>query len=99
MEAYEAIRSRRSIKPDKMKPDPVDRAVLNTMLEAARWAPTHGMTEPWRFIVFEGEARRHLANAVVETSRKEGEVIAENDARREKAQRNFCTPPVVIAIV
>jgi nitroreductase len=99
MEAVEAIRSRRSIKPDKMKPDPVDRALLEQMLDAARWAPTHGMSEPWRFVVFEGEARRDLARAVVATSAKEGEVVEENDARYQKAMRNFCTPPVVIAIV
>jgi nitroreductase len=99
METFDAIRSRRSIKPDKMKPDPVDRAALERIFEAARWAPTHGMTEPWRFIVFEGDARKQLANAVIETMAKDGEVIAENDARREKAIKNFTTPPIVVAIV
>eukprot|EP00941_MAST-03F_sp_MAST-3F-sp1_P002323 g2323.t1 len=30
------------------------------MLEAANWAPTHKMTEPWRFAVFEDEESRRV---------------------------------------
>ncbi|MGA0408414.1 MAG: nitroreductase family protein, partial [Limisphaerales bacterium] len=56
------IRSRRSIKPNLMDPDkPVDPMLLDTLLENANWAPTHGLTEPWRFTVFTGTARRKLA--------------------------------------
>jgi nitroreductase len=100
MEVLDAIRSRRSIKPDKMKSDPVDRVILDRMLEASNWAPTHGLTEPWRFIVFEGEARKQLADAVVSTMTSEKEpAIPEGDARREKAIKNFTTPPYTIAIV
>lgn len=29
---------------------------IRSLLELADWAPTHGKTEPWRFIVFEGAA-------------------------------------------
>lgn len=31
-------------------------ADIRQLLELANWAPTHGMTEPWRFIVYENEA-------------------------------------------
>src|ERR1051326_6502439 len=51
----------------------IERGVIERVLEAANWAPSHGQTEPWRFIVFEGEARRALAEAVVETMRGDGE--------------------------
>jgi nitroreductase len=27
------------------------------MLEAARWAPTHKLTEPWHFVVLEGSSK------------------------------------------
>ena len=57
MDLFDAIRLRRSIKPEKMKPDPVPRALLDRMLEAANWAPSHGLTEPWRFVVHTGDAR------------------------------------------
>jgi nitroreductase len=100
MDVFDAIRLRRSIKPDKMKPDPVDRAVLERLLEAANWAPSHGRTEPWRFIVFEGDARKALAEAVVSTmAPPDQETLPADDPRREKVLRNFLTPPICIAII
>ncbi len=56
------IRQRRSVKPTFMDPEkPVDATLLDTLLENANWAPTHGLTEPWRFTVFTGSARQKLA--------------------------------------
>jgi nitroreductase len=40
------------------------------MLEAAKWAPNHGLTEPWRFTVYSGEARRPLGDAFAEAYRQ-----------------------------
>ncbi len=59
-----AIRGRRTIKPKSLKPDAVDESLVETVLEAARWAPSHGRTEPWRFVVFTGEGRRALGDAI-----------------------------------
>ncbi len=52
------IRNRRSSKPADMNGKKIDNAVINQLLELADWAPTHAMTEPWRFIVYEGEAKK-----------------------------------------
>ena len=52
------IKKRRTINPKDLliANDDSDRRVtkyeLDLMLEAANWAPTHGRTEPWRFVVF-----------------------------------------------
>ena len=54
--ALELIRSRRSIFPKDLSGMPVPRHLLARGLEAANWAPTHGKTEPWRFVVFAGAA-------------------------------------------
>ncbi|MDR7544734.1 MAG: nitroreductase [Armatimonadota bacterium] len=59
MTVLEAIKARRSV--GKMRPDPVPRPVLEQMLEAAVWAPNHRLTEPWRFYVLDGEAKRRFA--------------------------------------
>jgi nitroreductase len=48
----ELIRTRRSVKPGQFAPGRLDDALIHTLLEAARWAPTHAMTQPWRFSVF-----------------------------------------------
>ena len=46
------------------KPEPVPAEVLDDLLEAARWAPSAGNLQPWRFVVVHAEAvRRRLAEA------------------------------------
>ena len=61
-EASRLIRERRSIYPNMYSDEPVDDAVIREMLENANWAPTHRLTEPWRFVVFKGEGLRKLAD-------------------------------------
>jgi nitroreductase len=48
------IRERRSVKPSLMNGKQIPTTVIQHLLELADWAPTHGRTEPWRFIVFSG---------------------------------------------
>lgn len=67
MEVLEAIRTRRSIR--KYKTDPVDDQTLNTVLDAARWAPSWENTQCWRFIVVRDSATRSkLADTLDETN-------------------------------
>jgi nitroreductase len=49
MELEQAIRSRRTHKV--FGPEPVAPAVIEELLELARWAPNHNLTNPWRFRV------------------------------------------------
>jgi nitroreductase len=46
------IKSRRSVKPFMMNGGKVPDAQVQSLLELADWAPTHGQTEPWRFVVY-----------------------------------------------
>lgn len=57
------IRERRSIKPDAYSGEVIDRTSIELMLENAHWAPNHGKTEPWYFIVYAGEGRKRLGEA------------------------------------
>ena len=66
---YGILKERRSFNLRDLRPDPVDSASLAHMLEAANWAPSHGRTEPWRFTVFVGEARRRLGEVLAEAYR------------------------------
>ncbi|MEZ5038425.1 MAG: nitroreductase [Saprospiraceae bacterium] len=52
----ELLRSRRSIFPPTYNDKPIDQSIIEEVLENANWAPTHKLTEPWRFKVFRGEA-------------------------------------------
>ncbi|MGI9242205.1 MAG: nitroreductase family protein [Verrucomicrobiales bacterium] len=56
------IRGRRTWKPENMDQQrEVPQALLDAMFVNANWAPTHGLTEPWRFKLYRGEARQILA--------------------------------------
>jgi nitroreductase len=57
-QALKLIKTRRSIFTKQFTGKPVHRSIVNDMLEAARWAPNHRLTEPWRFIVFESPGAR-----------------------------------------
>lgn len=54
------IQNRRSVFPPMYTDQPVDRHIIEQMLENANWAPTHRMTEPWRFKVLRGKAKLNL---------------------------------------
>lgn len=56
----EVIRNRRTIKPGLMSEKAIPEAELQAVLESARWAPSHGLTEPWRFRIYRGPARKTL---------------------------------------
>ncbi len=48
----QVIKTRRTVKPGQMNGKVINNELMNHMLELANWAPNHGSTEPWRFIVF-----------------------------------------------
>lgn len=50
-----AIRTRRSV--GRVSPEPLPRALVEELIEAAACAPNHRLTAPWRFIVLTGDAR------------------------------------------
>ncbi len=56
----ELIRKRRSIFPKNYTDQPISKAIITEILENANWAPTHKMTEPWRFKVLTGKALEKL---------------------------------------
>ena len=59
----EAIKSRRSVRKLLADP-PVSKEQVETIIEAAIWAPNHYLTEPWRFVVLTGDERRKLGDAM-----------------------------------
>lgn len=60
VDTIEAIMTRRSV--PRCDGD-VDRAVVEKLLGAAVRAPTHHLTQPWRFVVLRGDARAALGEA------------------------------------
>ena len=64
---YRAIAERRDMR--HFKPDPIDAATLERLLNAAHCAPSVGLMQPWRFVrVADRELRRQI-HALVEEER------------------------------
>jgi nitroreductase len=92
------IRNRRSIKPGDYQETRIPRPVLDQLFEAANWAPTHGMTEPWRFVVFEDAARTVLGEELARIYRIKTPAEHVQDAKAEKLRRNPLLSPCILAI-
>ena len=92
----ELIRRRRTIKPKLLADRPVENGLIEEMLENANWAPTHGLTEPWRFSVFTEEARGRLAEFLSETYR---EVCPPDDFRKKKFEGLRVNPTLAAAVI
>ena len=61
MDLDELIRTRRTHKA--FHPEPVDRETIDALLDLARWAPNHNLTNPWRFRVLGPRALARLKEA------------------------------------
>ena len=95
------FRTRRTIKPIAMDPSrEIPRALLEELLEDAIWAPTHGLTQPWRFHIFDTkESRDRLAEALVgiyEATTPEGQWDSGKRAKLDGGPRRA---PMVIALL
>ncbi len=62
MELMTGLTQRKSIRA--FKPEPVTREVAASILEAARWSPSWGNTQPWEFVVVGGEPLKRLTEAM-----------------------------------
>ena len=64
MDVETAIRARRTHK--QYEQEPVDEDVVRELVELARWAPNHKLTNPWRFRLLGPETRERIDALVPE---------------------------------
>jgi nitroreductase len=97
MQALDLLKTRRSVKPIELAAPGPGPAELDTLLTVASRVPDHGKLTPWRFIVFEGEARRKAGDAIAAVFKtKYPEATAEQIAfERDRLAR----APLVVAVV
>lgn len=93
-------RTRRSIKPLAMDPSrEVSCELVMALLEDAHWAPTHGLTQPWRFQVFATPAARaRLADGLQSTYDATTPAAKRDEQKRAKLAAAPRHAPLVIAV-
>jgi len=96
-DALELLTTRRSFKAVELTGPAPSAAELDTLLTIASRVPDHGKLVPWRFIVFEGEARYAAGEAIAAAfAAKYPDAKPEHlDAERARLAR----APLVVAVV
>jgi nitroreductase len=99
MDAHDAIARRTSTRT--FRPDRVPRYVIERLLAAAVRAPNHKLTEPWRFAVLTGEAKRRYAEIRRAHRAKKFEGRSDEQAARaiEKTYREHVETPAFIVVM
>ena len=96
-EAIEFLKIRRSMKPRDMSGPGPSPAELETILTIGARVPDHGKLTPWRFIVFEGEARARAGDIIAKVFAKKNPNAPQAEVEIEK--RRLMDAPLVIAVV
>ncbi|CDX39092.1 Nitroreductase [Mesorhizobium sp. ORS 3359] len=82
--------------PDLKEPAPSD-AEIATMIAAASRVPDHGRLEPWRFILYRGEARVEIGKKLAALAEQREGPLPEG--RRNQELARFSRAPLVIGVV
>ena len=82
--------------PDLKEPAPND-AEIATMITAASRVPDHGRLEPWRFILYRGEARVEIGRKLAALAEQREGPLPEG--RRNQELARFSRAPLVIGVV
>ncbi len=94
----EVIQRRRTIKPHMMSDAPISEADLRAVLEGARWAPSHGLTEPWRFRIYRGQARQKLADALASLYETSLPAEQQKPGKADKLREMSARAPVTMLV-
>lgn len=86
------------MKPDRLLAPGPSAAELDIILTIAARVPDHKKLAPWRFIVFEGEARRHMGEVFAEACLAE-EKETPSPVRLDMERQRFLRAPLVIGVI
>lgn len=92
------IKDRRTIYPEQFSNRKVQREQVETILNAAIWAPTHGNTQPWRFQIFMEDDKEILSDFLARTYLEITPKDKQNDQKLARMINRPKLASVVIAV-
>ena len=98
-EITDLIKDRRTIYPEQYSERKIQKEQIELLLNNAIWAPTHGLTQPWRFIVFQEEALLDLSESLGQTYLTHVPAEKQEDAKLAKMMSRPKLASAVIAII
>jgi nitroreductase len=96
-DALELLKSRRSVKPREMTGPGPSAAELETILTIGARVPDHGKLIPWRFVIFEGDARVRAGEVIAKVFA--GKNPQASAAEIDVEKRRLTDAPLVIGVV
>jgi nitroreductase len=96
-EVLELLKTRRSVKPVELLGPPPSPDEIKLLLTIASRVPDHGKLAPWRFIVFEGDARRAAGEVIARIFRDSQPQATADQLAFERGR--LARAPLVIAVV
>jgi nitroreductase len=96
-DALELLKTRRSIKPVELAGPAPSAAEIETLLTIASRVPDHGKLVPWRFIIFEGQAREAAGDAIAAAFCAKYPQASDEHVAAERSR--LARAPLVIAVV
>ena len=96
-DALELLKTRRSVKPREMTGPGPSPAELETILTIGARVPDHGKLAPWRFIIFEGDARLRAGEVIADVFARKN--LNASAAEVDVEKRRLTDAPLVIGVV
>jgi nitroreductase len=91
------LKTRRSVKPIEMTGPGPSPAELETILTLGARVPDHGKLVPWRFIVFEGDARARAGDLFAKIFKEKNAAATADQVEVER--KKFLHAPLIIGVV
>ena len=96
-DAIDLLKTRRSVKPREMTGPAPTPAEIDTILTIGARVPDHGKLAPWRFILFEGDARVRAGDVIASVFAKKHPQATAAEIEIEK--KRLTDAPLVIGVV
>ncbi|PTW61634.1 nitroreductase [Breoghania corrubedonensis] len=96
-EALSLLTTRRTIPAIALGAPGPDEEQIRTLLSIAVRVPDHGKLKPWRFVLFEGDAREAAGEKLLALKLAEAGDL--DEARQNQERTRFTRAPLVIAVV
>jgi len=96
-DALDLLKTRRSVKPMELGGPAPSAAEIETLLTIAARVPDHGKLAPWRFILFEGEARLKAGETISSVFRADRADATPDQIDFER--KRLARAPLVVAVV
>ena len=96
-EIIEYLRTRRSVPAANLKEPSPSSEEISTILQIATRVPDHGKLAPWRFIIFQGEARIEIGKRLLDLLESRNQELIKEQRHLELTR--LSRAPLVIGVV